>query len=199
MLLLTLALGLGAMGITHLWHSLPDELASTRQWIASVRQASAAPPSAPAPAGHHASDTGTAVQPAMDVSDPFRLQQQSAPVANPAERPLSRMQRDSGTEDDETTASSPPPVQRPRLLGTLRQQDLMLALLEIGGTTHRLQAGERLPDGQGQLLSIGETHIEITDAEGTRQTITLESAAPPVASAASAPSRRGPPRRGVQR
>ncbi|WP_433692481.1 hypothetical protein [Herbaspirillum seropedicae] len=190
---------LAALGLAYLLRPLPDELASTRQWLAGARQlssqAGAAPPASLVQA---ASETPAPPLPDVEIIDPFRLRQDAAaPPATAVERPPQRVRRDgSEEEDDEPVPSPQPTAPLPRLLGTLRQQDLMLALIDIGGATHRLQAGQQLPDGQGQLLTISETHIEIADPQGTRQTLSLESPAPQLEPL---PARHGAPRRGARR
>ncbi|WP_069374990.1 hypothetical protein [Herbaspirillum seropedicae] len=190
---------LAALGLAYLLRPLPDELASTRQWLAGARQlssqAGAAPPASPVQA---ASETPATPLPDVEIVDPFRLRQDAAaPPATAVERPPQRVRRDASEEEDDEPVPSPQPTAPlPRLLGTLRQQDLMLALIDIGGATHRLQAGQQLPDGQGQLLTISETHIEIADPQGTRQTLSLESPGPQLEPL---PARHGAPRRGARR
>lgn len=191
---------LAALGLAYLLRPLPDELASTRQWLAGARQLSsqAGASSPPASVVQAASETPATPLPDAEIVDPFRLRQgEPAPPAAAVERPPQRVRQDASEEEDDEPVPSPQPTAPlPRLLGTLRQQDLMLALIDIGGATHRLQAGQQLPDGQGQLLAISETHIEIADPQGTRQTLSLESPAPQLEPL---PTRRGAPRRGASR
>ncbi len=188
MLLISIVCGL-ALPACALVDDRPDEVATTRDWLAHARhQAARMPTDASAP-GSLAVEAGVEAPSTASLQDPFGLHQQDAIPSAPSEPPRPRSGEMEQTAADAAHEASPLPVLR--MLGSLQQDEVLQALVEIAGTTYRVARGDTLPGGAGKVLAIRDDAMDISDGSTTR-TITIAPAP------AAAPPRR-PPRQGKRR
>ncbi|MBV8625571.1 MAG: pilus assembly protein PilP [Herbaspirillum sp.] len=191
-LLLVIACGL-ALPACALVGDRPDEVATTLAWLADARrQAARVPADARAPGTVAVAVEGEAPS-TTAFQDPFGLPQQDATPADSSEPPRSRPGDVEQTPADAAPDAPPdaPPLPALRMLGSLQQDDVLQALVEIAGTTYRVARGDTLPGGAGKVLAISEEVIEVGDGSTTR-TITIAPMPAP------APPAR-PPRQGKRR
>ncbi|RAM65706.1 hypothetical protein RB25_22580 [Herbaspirillum rubrisubalbicans] len=166
----------------------PDEAAATRIWMESARPLPPPPlpamPAAPAPA------STPPVSDDSELADPFHPQQ-DAHASQPRRAPPSADEEDDEASPSHTSAPpaasaalAPPTL---RLLGTLRRDQHWTAIAELDGATHRLQVGDMLPGGLGQVMAVREEQIDIAHAGNTR-TISMASSTGTASPALAPPS-----------
>lgn len=166
----------------------PDEAAATRIWMESARPLPPPPlpamPAAPAPA------STPPVSDDSELADPFHPQQ-DAHASQPRGAPPSADEEDDEASPSHTSTPSaasaalaPPTL---RLLGTLRRDQHWTAIAELDGATHRLQVGDMLPGGLGQVMAVREEQIDIAHAGNTR-TISMASSTGAASPALTPPS-----------
>lgn len=161
----------------------PDEVAATRAWMAVARQQSAhRPPDvqpAPPSSGEEPTDASAS------LADPFQLGR-GKPATTPASPPTGQTTshgpdaaEDHDPDEGSAPAAHPASANAParpalRLLGTLRRDQHWIALIELDGAMHRLQAGDALPGGHGEVLAVQEDQIDL-QMEGRVQTVSMAS------------------------
>ncbi|MFJ3057772.1 pilus assembly protein PilP [Herbaspirillum sp. NPDC087042] len=164
----------------------PDEVAATLTWLDDARRQAARVPPDPLPPA--ATATEAEAPPTASLQDPFGLHQPDAmpPDASASQRPRPRSgDTEPGAADAADAADAAPPRPALRMLGSLRQDDLQQALVEIAGTTYRVGRGDTLPAGLGKVVAVSDDAIDISDGATTR-TITIDPT--PVSAPAPAPS-----------
>lgn len=146
----------------------PDEVATTRAWLVDARrQATRMPTDLHTPG---AAPAEAQTPPPAALQDPFGLHRQEATLAVPSEPPRSRSGDEAHSTADASHEAAPLPAMR--MLGSLRQDDVQLALVEIAGTTYRVTRGDTLPGGAGKVLAIRDDAMDISD-DSTTRTLTI--------------------------
>lgn len=166
----------------------PDEAAAIRIWMESARPLP--PPPLPAVPAAPAPTSAPPVSDDSELADPFHPQQ-DALASQPRRAPPGTDEEDDEASPSHTSAPSaasaalaPPTL---RLLGTLRRDQHWTAIAELEGATHRLQVGDMLPGGLGQVMAVREEQIDIAHAGNTR-TISMASSTGTASPALAPPS-----------
>lgn len=150
-------------------HASPDEQA-LRDWVAGQRQhlsAIAATASAPQPAV----PAGYRPSPKPDPFDARRLA--SGPVIHREPVPVR-----SEPSLEESLESYP--FSSLRMVGSLRKEDAVVALIQAGARVHQVSVGARIGAGRAEVLQISETGVLVREGasgagrERAAHTVTLQ-------------------------
>ncbi|WDZ95558.1 hypothetical protein Herbaro_19060 [Herbaspirillum sp. WKF16] len=152
-----------------------DESALARAWIAQARRAARPGPQLDRTPQAGAPATADDEDVAATLSDPFALRG----GLEPASQSTPQKGRIAGDEEEEIEA----PATRIRLLGTLVQDSMACAVLQIDGASYRVRPGDPLPDRLGKVLRIDEASLDFAGPDTAQTVHTIRLAAPSKAGA----------------